>query len=193
VIGGIPQTGQYTASVNIDYYSAEMIAFHSNSLDEITFTPVWNSLDRTVTYATGSYIVFKRQNGSPRNSNENGYMLAMLNFQQEYRQSQKPRMRVFLHDNLTTINKFSRIPNEKRSSISQNMYYQLVDAYTKDVVVPFTTASYATRLSCDGEGMYFDFDMADLVVNKVYEFEYMLFDNNNTLWFKNLGYRFKVV
>lgn len=117
----------------------------------------------------------------------------MLNFKQEYNQQQIPRFRIFIDDYSTVIDKYSRTLEERKSSIYENLYYSLVDAYTRDVIIPFTTESNATKLSADGEGMYFDMDMSQLVVNKVYEFEYMLFDTNNTAYFKNLGYRFKVV
>lgn len=193
LIGGIPQIGQYTASVLLDYYSPSLVAFHSNSLTEIEFDAFWESLDRTVCYATGSKVTFKLQNGSVKNGGVNNYVLTMLNFKQEYNQQQTPRFRIFIDDYSTVINKYSRTLEERKSAIYQNLYYSLVDAYTRDIIIPFTTESNATRLSADGEGMYFDMDMSQLVVNKVYEFEYMLFDTNNTAYFKNLGYRFKVV
>jgi hypothetical protein len=192
-IGNIAQTGQYTASVNIDYYSTDFVAFHSNSLTEIEFIPVWKSVDQTVTYATGSTLLFKRQNGSPRNSSDNGYVLSITNFRQEYKSTQTPRFRVFLFDNSMNIDRASRLPLEHKSSISNSLYFRLVDAYTKDEIIPFTTESNATKLSSDGDGMYFDLDLSDLVTNKVYEFEFMIFDTNHTAYFKNLGYRFKIV
>lgn len=193
LIGGIPQVGQYTASVLLDYYSQALVAFHSNSLTEIEFEPYWKSLDGSICFATGSNLTFKLQNGSVKNGGANNYVLTMLNFKQEYNNEQVPRFRIFIDDYSTVINKYSRTLEERKSSIYQNLYYRLVDAYTKDVIIPFTTESNATRLSSDGEGMYFDLDMSQFVVNKVYEFEYMLFDTNNTVYFKNLGYRFKVV
>ena len=193
VIGGIPQVGQYTASVNLDYYSPELVAFHSNSLTEIYFEAYWKSIDGTVCYATGSELYVKLQNGSVRNGGENNYILTILNFKQEYEYRQVPRFRVFIDDYSTVINKYSKTTDPRKSAIYEKLFYRVVDAYTRDVIVPFTTESNATRLSTDGEGMYFDISMSELVVNKVYEFEFMLFDRNNTVYFKNLGYRFKVV
>jgi hypothetical protein len=193
LIGGIPQVGQYTASVLLDYYSPALVAFHSNSLTEIEFDANWKSLDGTVSYSTGPKVTFKLQNGEVKNGGINNYVLTMLNFKQEYNIQQTPRFRVFIDDYSTVINKYSRTLEERKSAIYENLFYRLVDAYTRDVIVPFTTESNATRLSADGEGMYFDISMSELVVNKVYEFEFMLLDPNNTAYFKNLGYRFKVV
>lgn len=193
LIGGIPQVGQYTASVLLDYYSPGLVAFHSNSLAEIEFDANWKSLDGTVSYSTGPKVTFKLQNGQVKNGGINNYVLTMLNFKQEYNSNQTPRFRIFIDDYSTVINKYSRTLEERKSAIYDGLYYRLVDAYTRDVIIPFTTESNATKLSADGEGMYFDIDMSQFVVNKVYEFEYMLFDTNNTVYFKNLGYRFKVV
>jgi hypothetical protein len=193
LIGGIPQVGQYTASVLLDYYSSDFVAFHSYSSSEIEFDANWKSLDETVSYSTGPKVTFKLQNGEVKNGGENNYVLTMLNFKQEYNNEQVPRFRIFIDNYSTVINKYSRTLEERKSAIFNNLYYRVLDAYTRDVIIPFTTESNATKLSADGEGMYFDMDMSQFVINKVYEFEYMLFDVNNTMYFKNLGYRFKVV
>ena len=60
------------------------------------------------------------------------------------------------------------------SEIFTKMYYQIRDADSNRVVIPFETKSNGTRLSTDSDGMYFDFYMNSLASGKTYIFDFLI-------------------
>ena len=64
------------------------------------------------------------------------------------------------------------------------MYWRLIDPYTKEELIPFDDVG--TKLSADGEGMYFDLYMNGLEPERFYKIliktnineEVLVFDNN---------------
>ena len=69
-------------------------------------------------------------------------------------------------------------------------YYSLRDATTNEVVIPFDT-SY-TKLSADGEGMYFDLWMEGLQPERYYKLQFRV-DSNEGINIYDENYHFKVV
>ena len=69
-------------------------------------------------------------------------------------------------------------------------YYSLRDAITDEVVIPFDT-SY-TKLSADGEGMYFDLWMEGLQPERYYTLQFRI-DSNEGINIYDEDYHFKVV
>jgi len=192
-IGGKYQTGSYFSTANIDYNSSEFVSFHSNSLQEIYFNQYWKSTDGQILLSAGPMLKFKNYSTFSGGSIDNALILSILNFKQEYRNQQQVRFDVLLTNNPSSITKFSRFETSQQL-LSKDVYYRVLDAYTKDEVIPFTTESSATKLSYDNNGLYFNMDMNNLIKNKVYEFEFMKnSSSDNSIYFKNLGYRFKVV
>jgi hypothetical protein len=71
------------------------------------------------------------------------------------------------------------------------MVWRLVNAFSREVVIPFH--STATKVSSDGVGMYFDMYMADLDTQVVYELEFKITENGQDYLITGEGFRFKVI
>lgn len=192
-IGNINKTGNYYSVVNVDYNQSELINFHSNSLDEIYFNQTWHSLDNQVVYSRGPMLKFKKYSAFTGGSIDNALIISIQNFKQEYRADQNIRFDVLLTDNPSSTTKFSRFETTQKL-LSKEVYYRIIDAYTREEIIPFTTESSGTKLSYDNNGLFFAIDMNNFIKNKVYEFEFIKYSNSeNSTHFKNLGYRFKVI
>jgi hypothetical protein len=191
--GTIAKTGNYYSIVNLDFNSPALSSFHSNSLDEIYFDQIWQSIDKQITYSRGQLLKFKKYSTFDGGSIDNALIISIKNFKQEYRFDQTVRFDVLLTDNPNTITKFSRFETTQ-NLLSKEVFYRVIDAYTREEIIPFTTESNGTNLSFDSNGLFFKMDMSNLIKNKVYEFEFIKYSNLNiSTHFKNLGYRFKVI
>lgn len=192
-IGNINKTGNYYSVVNLDFNSPDFINFHSNSLDTIYFDQIWQSLDRQITYGRGPMLKFKNYSTFAGGSIDNALIISIQNFRQEYRIDQTVRFDVLLTNNPSSTTKFSRFETAQ-NLLSKEVYYRIIDAYTREEIIPFTTESFGTNLSYDSGGLFFKMDMSNLIKNKVYEFEFIKYSGGeNSTHFKNLGYRFKVI
>ena len=60
---------------------------------------------------------------------------------------------------------------------SGSTYYQIKDAYTEDVIVPFGSGS---KVSCDSTGNYFNFWMDGLQAERFYKIEYKIVSGSGT-------------
>ena len=60
---------------------------------------------------------------------------------------------------------------------SGSTYYQVVDAYTDDVVIPYGSGSI---VSCDSTGNFFNLDMKTLLADRFYRVEYKVVSGSGT-------------
>ena len=54
---------------------------------------------------------------------------------------------------------------------SGSTYYQLVDVFTEDIIIPYGSGSL---VSCDSTGNYFNLDMKSLLADRFYRVEYKI-------------------
>lgn len=189
LIGYVPLTGYYSASVVLDpTANSELNAFLSGSTD-FSFTPYWKSSDASYVFATGSVIQFSRKTSTISSLPSQNVVVSMFNLQNTYTRDQVARLRVFVQDysDFLVPSKFSRDP---KPSVKKNMFWRMVDGITKQVIIPFDDV--ATKTSYDGDGNYFDFWMSDLVSGQVYEFEFKISENGKDTLIQNNGFIFKV-
>lgn len=189
--GRLQQSGTYYADVNMNtLLTSSLNSFVSASGYTQSFLSLWKSLDRTVLYASGGYMTFSKNLGTVTSFDQRNYVVNITNLEQFYTRSENSKLRVFIQDwdfNFST----QRLPKAAVSKILKNMYWKLIDPYTKEVIVPFDTVG--TKLSSDGQGMFFDFWFSDLDVNRVYEFEFKIEENGAVDLIVDQGFRFKVV
>lgn len=188
--GGLPQTGIYQADVTLDTVSNTVLNSFSNSSNYIqAYSLLWKSLDQTQLYTSGGYVKFVKSAGSNTSFDPRNYVINITNLESFYRKDEHSRLRVFIQDwefNFST----QRLPSQAVSKILDNMFWRLIDTYTREIVVPFD--HIGTKLSSDGVGMYFDFWFSDLPIGKVYEFEFKFTENGRVESISNQGFRFKV-
>lgn len=188
--GNPPYIGYYQAEATLDPQSnAGLSGFLGTSTSQV-FQSYWTSLDGTVLFSSGAYITFTTPRAGEQVSAERNFVLNVTNLKNEYVTSQVARLKVFVQDRNTEIPAF-HIPVPVRSLILNNISWRLLNAFSREVLIPFDAS--ATRLSSDGFGMYFDMYMVDLAPHVVYELEFQVIENGNTYFITNEGFRFKVV
>ena len=116
--------------------------------------------------------------------------LALYDNQETFQRKSKQRFR------LTTRKKYPDRAFVTSSNylntayLPETSYYSLRDATTEEIIVPFDT-SY-TKLSADGEGMYFDLHMEGLQPERYYKLQFRV-DSNEGINIYDEDYYFKVV
>jgi hypothetical protein len=188
-IGNNSKTGIYYSNVFLS--SSDLNAFlgKTNSVD---FLPLWQSVDKTYTYYSGSFINFKRKLASGRNVAERNFVINITNLKHYYTQEEKARFRVFVQDYNTEL-QHNKLPIDLVSEVYERVYWRLLHSFTRDVLVPFDLTYNSTKLSSDAGGMYFDVYMKDLDVNQVYEIEFAIIENDQQYLILDQGFRFKVI
>lgn len=173
--GGIPALGVYSASFAISSFESPALLAEIQSAASATFTETWGSLDGTVGYFTGTFVMLAPDRSAFVHAPDN-LKVNILNLQRTYTGIEEPRLRVFVQDNGFGF-RYTKVPIESKSLVFDRMYWRLRDAMSGDVIFDFDTAS--TRLSTDTDGMYFDAFMSDLDVGRAYQFDVM-FDHRGT-------------
>ncbi len=189
LIGSVPQTGIYSASVNFNTVENFVLKDFLTGSTSQEFTYAWTSLDGTLTYASGKTL-YKLPQGSPSNLEEKNWVVNITNLKQEYKSTEQARLRIFALD-YNTEQSASRLPLQPKSVILNNLKWRMINAYSRKVVIPFDDV--ATLCSYDAEGMYFDLWMSDFAQGEVYEIELMITYGDKDYLISNQGFRFKVM
>jgi len=189
--GGINQTGSYYADVVIPLNSLGLSNVMQTS-KTLFFRPVWTSLDKTVVFSETEDIPMSVLMGSNTAVNPKNYGINITNLLDNYINTDVARLRVFVYDFDTTLTSFY-LPYKATPKVFKNMHWRLIDPYTKEVIIPFDETDNGTKMSADGEGMYFDLYMSDLPLNRQLEIEMLIKENNGGLFIENQRFMFKVV
>jgi len=188
--GNLPQTGIYSANAFLDTVSNTTLnSFVSGTNYSQTFSLLWKSLDRTQLYTSGGFVKFVKSEGTNSSFDPRNYVVNITNLESFYKKDERTRLRVFIQDwefNFST----QKLPKQAVSKIFDNMFWRVIDTYTREVIIPFDPIG--TKLSSDGAGMYFDFWFEDLSIGKVYEYEFKFTENGRIETITNQGFRFKV-
>lgn len=188
-LNGLPQAGIYFAPVSLSLHTDTELNSFVGGRNAIEFKALWKSVDDTITYAQ-QFINFSKVEGKFSNALHQNLIVNVTNLQEVYNKGEVARLRVFASDLNQDVPAF-KVPVVLNSVVIPDMRWRVLDAYTRDIVIPFDEA---TKMSTDQDGMYFDFFFGDLDVNKVYEFEFLVktgIGRDNTI--TNRGFRFKVV
>ncbi len=191
-------------------FSASQLSFGNNQIDGVYhstfilsssdsffgtspsygFNQYWTSVDGLTTYATGNFVAINRIIGGNSNSTERNVVTNITNLKNFYTENEVTRLRVFAQDYSTEVVAY-RIPQTAKPTVFKSMYYRILEAFSRDIIVPFDTS--ATKLSTDANGMYFDLYITDFEPNHVYEIEFMINEDGKDYLIANQGFRFKVV
>jgi len=188
VLGGVAQTGIYTSSLDLNLASNSTVFAFLSGASEQQFRYELLSPDTTQVFAKGHYF-FRQTLAGNSNLRERNWVVNITNLKEVYNQEETARLRIFVEDYQADTRAY-RVVTKTNSVILRNMKWRLINAFTKKVIVPFDSS--ATLCSTDGDGMYFDFYMADLDPGEVYEFELMITENGSDYYINNNGFRFKV-
>ena len=72
------------------------------------------------------------------------------------------------------------------------MHYQVKDAQSDRVIIPFDSLKDSTKLSSDSEGMFFRFYMDSLPAGRTYRFEFLIKDFETDYFVKDVSAKFNV-
>ena len=186
---GIYQTGSYYADVFIQKAAAGLsgVLKPDGSVDMI---PVWKSPDNAVTFDVGPSLTFFPQQGKASVAGSRNYITNVVNLQEVYGNSDVVTMRVLTVDFDTTLASFYS-PYQIKPKLFENMQWRIIDPFSKEVIIPFDEVG--TKLSADGEGMYFKVYMEDLPINRIYELEFLIKENGEANLVQNKGFTFMVI
>lgn len=158
----------------------------------ITFTPVWKSIDGTVSFVTGSKIVANPpQRSSVRFSKRNFNVSTNLS-NDEFKTNQTINVRVNIFEGDDPVVIARRLPVISPGKIVKNAYYAVRDVASNVYVVPFDSVDNSTKISSDYEGMYFNFDTSSLVKGRNYVFDIMLMLDNIEKKYLNSSNQFRI-
>ena len=194
---GAGLTGFYSASFAIPSNDTTVIDFNTTleqmvtRTGSITFEEYWHSIDGTVGFYTGSLTIkspFKDTSFSQRKP-----VVKITNLNSTYSLKDKVRFRVFGLQGQSSSNKPAKTPRKTKSQILENVFYRVVDSDSRKVVIPFSRGNRATVCSTDSDGMYFDFHMNALNLNRVYHFEFLVEDRGFEFRIDSPSTRFRIV
>ncbi len=111
------------------------------------------------------------------------------NLLSEYKENSKARIRIVGRERYPQRSFSESNPYTTIKYLPQNTYYQVRDAETNLVIVPFDTTY--TKVSCDANGNYFDFWFNTLQPERFYNMEFRVDRDNRQQYFD--GHVFKVV
>src|SRR5574337_752020 len=94
-IGNLPQTGIYFAPLLLDVQTDVSLSSFLGGNSSITFASYWQSLDKTITFVTGSWLTVRLPQGSDSNVLEHNWVTNVTNLKSLYTNSEIARLRVF--------------------------------------------------------------------------------------------------
>jgi hypothetical protein len=195
-VSGNSQTGMYAATVTMDVIN------DSDYTDLATNLFATGSLNIEERWYDGTFLVhsgsFKLNNpqsnfsGTPKD-----YRFSILDLKSKYTAQDTPMIRIFVRDR-NLANESVRIPIQLKSQIINKAYYQIRDTNSQQILIPFSdkaSSSFqsveATRISTDGEGMYFSFPVSVLPRGRTYTIDIAFYDRGKRRIFES-NHAFKV-
>jgi hypothetical protein len=137
-----------------DYGILRFFSKETNTIHQPKVRIGWDD----VSFTTGSLTELTSEN----------IKVGIKNFKKEYKVNTTPKLRVVGRD-LYPIKTFSSTAQYGISKfLPTTSYYQIRDYHSDDVIVPF---SDYTKLSCDSNGNYFNLNLSNWEVDRVYKIE----------------------
>lgn len=188
-LNGLFQTGIYYTPVSLSLHTDTEISNFVGNNNNFEFKAIWKDINTVVSYSQ-DFLTFDKITGNFSNIANNNFIFNITNLKQIYHKNETARLKVFVSD-LNKTYKIYKLPTDLPSTILPNIQWQLRNAYTRDIIIPFDET---TKLSTSKNEMYFDFYFTDLDINQVYEFEFLIKnDTIKNIVITNNGFRFKVV
>ena len=158
-------TGIYSGTFNLSRFNSAFFAtLRSN--DEIELKEIWSSLDKTVSFYSGTVKVKKTERTLGGFSNRR-LLITPIGVQPEYYSGVRTTIRLFIEDiDASAKLQAYKLPRTRKTIVVDKMYYRIIDVQTGTVIVPFEKVWNGTRVSTDGDGMYIDFRTDGLPKNR---------------------------
>lgn len=115
--------------------------------------------------------------------------VGIRNFKKEYKVNTTPKLRVVGRELYPTKTFSSTAQYSISKFLPTTSYYQISDYHSGDVIVPF---SNYTKLSCDSDGNYFNLNLSNWEVDRVYKVEFKITISGVDYFFDD-DYTFSVI
>jgi hypothetical protein len=159
--------GVYSASVYIPSTNANVISKLALS-SSIAFTPVWGSVDGSVGYVTGSTIYAYPAQRVAATIDSSRYHVNIYGLRESYNTTDTISARVNVLDHSSPTIRLVKTPVELPGVVLRDVHFQVRDAVTNVIEIPFDTVYNSTRCSSDSMGMYFSIDASSLTKDRSY-------------------------
>ena len=172
-----------------------LIVKHENSVEEDTndygilkfFSKETNTIHQPKVRIGWDDVLFTT--GSLTELTSENIKVGIKNFKKEYKVNTTPKLRVVGRD-LYPVKTFSTTAQYGISKfLPTTSYYQIRDYHSDDIIVPF---SDYTKLSCDSSGNYFNLNLSNWEVDRVYKIEFKVTINGVDNFFDE-DYTFSVI
>jgi len=183
-------TGIYTSLVSIPT-SNSTVSQILNASGSVSVTPIWCSNDLTTTYLSGSTLSVK-QSTKLTTRGIRKFTVSITNMRDVYLSNELALLRLNIFDQSSPLLKVTKVPIEMPGLVLKNVFYQIRDVVTNEVIVPFDDQKNSTKVSNDSEGMYFYLDGSNLLVGRAYCIDVMIFYNGIREKFLNVSPVFRV-
>lgn len=190
-IGGYNQLGWYQATFDpIDIYTTDIdLKADLEANMEIELTETWTvNSEQTVVYTGTQKLILKLAGTS---NGPQDWRFTPFDVRKEYPYDELVRIRIFARDK-KRVNEPVRTQIQLPSLIVPECYYQIREESSKRIVIPWSYGTdNSTRVSNDGQGMYFEFQSSSLAKGLTYTVE-LLYIENGQIKTDNLNVAFKV-
>jgi len=190
-------TGLYSASFAVSSFdtsvvnsSNETLLDFINSSGSVKFSTIWGSNDTNVGFHTGSLEV-KSSNSTDYVSTPNDLIFKVLTLPSKMQHNEVLKVAIFIEDR-SAQEKVYKLPYRIKSTILSSVYYRIRDLETGFAVIPFDTATDATKLSTDSDGMYFELRTQSLPRGRNYVLDLLVKDFGQEQIFLSVGQGFRV-
>lgn len=186
------QVGLYSASVTVPS-TIPALQVQLQASGSITFTPIWQSLDGTVAYLTGStFKLYPPQRGA-RALDPKVFEVSVTGLRDRLKADEQTILRVNIFDRTSPVLLHPvKLPVELPGVVIRDVHYQVRDAVTKRVAIPFDTTKNSTRISNDSSGMYFKFDASNLTVGHTYVIDVLIVTGDSQQYHEAVSPAFRV-
>jgi len=172
-IGNNFVTGIYSAPVTIPSSNSN-IRTNLQQSGSVAFTPIWSSLDKSLSYLTGSVIKAYPATRGSRRIDPKQYAVYIVGLNSDYSFEDEISVRVNMFDQSNPIIKAQRLPIEIPGVVVRNSYFAVRNVATNEYEIPFDPAHLSTRLSSDANGMYCRFKVTPLTPGNSYVIDVMI-------------------
>ena len=178
-IAGVTQVGMYQAAISaIDIYGSDSaIAADLIASGSLLIQEKWTIDSGAQIVHTGSFSMKNPLSLSSGHARDLRFTL--IDLKAKYTANENPIIRLFVRDK-NLANESVRIPIQLASQKVTTAYYQIKDANSNLILVPFsydnTPTSESTRVSSDARGMYFSFPTSILPRGRTYTIDILCID-----------------
>ena len=184
-------SGVYSVPVTAGLTDANIKSYFETS-GSVKFTPIWKSLDGTLSYVTGDRLTAFGPSRLTQRLSPRRYSINVLGINEEYQHNEDVVLRVNIFDENNPQIKAQRLPIEIPGIVIKKSYYGIRDIATGKYAVPIDDVHSSTLLSSDGKGMYLTFNTSALNSLRTYTIDITLKIDGMSHHYQNVSVPFRI-